>query len=183
MQELRDTLVVACQKLNSLYEKNENDLKDFKTYMVGSLGVLKVKVSANESSLSLQKQGIEDLHKMIMYFHDIHSKNTDMDRVKNEIVEQMQEATKNHLCSIQDLQREFKAALAILQDDLDKFKQNADRRLSEQSNRIEARFNVNKMDREAVLKEIRVYEKTVFVIEKKLENIYTLIERIKEKIS
>jgi len=42
-------------------------------------------------------------------------------------------------------------------------------------------FHVTKIDREGVLKEVRVWEKTIFIIEKKIENIYTLIERINKR--
>ena len=40
-----------------------------------------------------------------------------------------------------------------------------------------------KLDSTGVLKEIQVYKKSMFIIEKKIENIYTLIERLDKRIS
>ncbi len=39
-----------------------------------------------------------------------------------------------------------------------------------------------KVDREGILKEIQVYKKETFVMQKKIENLYTLIERLEERI-
>jgi len=38
-----------------------------------------------------------------------------------------------------------------------------------------------KFDKDGIQKEIRIYEKTIFIMEKKIENIYTLLDRINKR--
>jgi len=44
-------------------------------------------------------------------------------------------------------------------------------------------LSMNKIDNEGLLREIKVLKKTVFINEKKIENLYTLIERINKKLA
>lgn len=48
---------------------------------------------------------------------------------------------------------------------------------------LESKFEKYRIDSVGVLKEIQVYKKSMFIIEKKIENLYTLIERINKRIS
>ena len=53
-----------------------------------------------------------------------------------------------------------------------------DEKYTELMAKIDSNFSLSRIDRDGVLKEIRIYDKTIFIMEKKIENIYTLIERI-----
>jgi hypothetical protein len=181
MQELRELLLLAGQKFDALYGKNEHELKDFKTYTVCSLGVLKEKLQAHESIVSDQKKAIEDMQQLIMSFHLVYTKSADMDKFRKEVDERVKGATMSHLNSFQDLQKQLKELLKLAKDDFEKYKSATEKKFSELIDTIEKRFNVTKIDREGVLKEIRIYGKTIFIIEKKIENIYTLIERINKR--
>ena len=44
-------------------------------------------------------------------------------------------------------------------------------------------LSMHKIDNEGLLKEIKVLKKTAFIIEKKIENLYTLIERLNKKLT
>ena len=46
---------------------------------------------------------------------------------------------------------------------------------------LEDKLETNKIDSEAVLKEVKILNRAVFTQEKKIENIYTLIKRMQEK--
>lgn len=181
MQELRDQLKLAMERFESLSQKNDGDLKDFKEQAASHISILRERIGAQERVFTDQKATIEALQDQLLNFQVLYSSMRDVDALRKELEKQVHEATKSHLCSLQDLQRQFKIDLTMLRDDLEKFKEAADRRLSEQSNRIEERYNLNKMDREGVIREIRIREKELFIIEKKIENIYTLIERINKR--
>ena len=181
MQGLRDKLSLSMEKAESVSQKTALDLADFKTQATYAINVLKERTQAQECVIAEQKKSIESFQDQLINFQALYCSRRDVENIKKEMEARVREATNSHLCSLQELQRRFKLDLSILKDDLDKFKEDADRRLSEQSNRIEMRFKENKLDREGVLREIRIREKELFIIEKKIENIYTLIERINKR--
>lgn len=54
--------------------------------------------------------------------------------------------------------------------------------LRDQIEMIKKEIHTNKIDSDGVLKELQCYKKSMFIIEKKIENIYSQIERLKEKL-
>ena len=46
----------------------------------------------------------------------------------------------------------------------------------------EKKIDVNSVDAKGVLRELQIHKKSVFIVEKKIENIYTQIERLQERI-
>lgn len=181
MQTLRDTLLSASQRFESLWNRCEQDLKDFKTYVACSLEVLKEKITANECAIVDQKKTSEDLHKQLQNFHVIYSSKDDVQELKKGVSSQVNDATTSHLTCLQELQREIKTLINFLKDDFLKFKTETENKFVDLIENIEKKLYVSKMDRDGVLKEVRIYEKTIFIIEKKIENIYTLIERINKR--
>lgn len=182
MQELRDALRIAMEKFESLFQSSQQELKDFKTYTVSSLGILKEHYKANEIATSSNKRSIEDMNKQLDVFHDVYASKLDVDKFKKTMDCQIKEATMSHIIAVQDMQREVKNLFNFIKDDLKKFKCETEKRFCDLIDQIEKNFNVTKIDREGVLKEVRIYEKALFIIEKKIENIYTLIERMNNKI-
>ena len=177
MQDLRNNLSFCIEKFESLFNRNNQELSDFKGQTTYHINSLKEKVIANEKVIAEQKQTINDLHEQLLSFQVLYSSMRDVDKMKKEMESQIKEAAASHMISLQDLQRGFKALFDFLKDDLTKFKEDANKRLCELSDLLGVRFNISKIDREGILKEIRIYEKTIFIIEKKIENIYTLIEK------
>jgi transposase-like protein len=181
MQALRDALSLSMEKFDSLFQKSEQELKDFKTYIVCSLGILKEKAMANESMIADQRRSIDDMNKEFDVFHQIYSRRTDQEKLRKDLEEKINQSTVSHLVSIQDLQRELKDLFIFLKEDFTKFKSDTEQKFCELIDQIETNFNVTKIDRQGVLKEIRIYEKNIFILEKKIENIYTLIKRINQR--
>jgi hypothetical protein len=181
MQNLRDALTLAMQKFEALFQSNEEKLKDFKTYTISHIGILKEKSAAQESLITEQKKTITDLHDKLLDLHTLYSSKVDMDKFKKALDTQVKEAAMQNLNALQQMQIELKVLLAYLKDEFTKYKYDAEKKFSDLIDCIEGNFNVTKIDREGVLKEIRTYDKTIFIIEKKLENIYTLIERINKR--
>lgn len=181
MQTLRDTLLSASQKFDSLWGKYEQELKDLKVDTICHFVRIKEKLADDQSKISEQKRTIEDLNKQLQDFHVIYSSKEDVEKLKKHMDSRMNDAGVSHLICIQELQRELKSLLSLLKEDFKKSKSDTENKFNELIDKIESNFNVTRIDRVGVLKEIRIYEKTIFIIEKKIENIYTLIERVNEK--
>lgn len=181
MQTLRDSLLLASQKFDALYESQSNELKDFKTYSVCTFGMHKEKMKAQEEAIAEHKQTIQDFHEQLRVIETFYATKSDMHKLKKYMEEKADEATTANLLSWQQLQREMKDLLKQLRDDFEKYKDQTNRKFDVHSETEDRNFNVNRIDREGVLKEVRVWEKTIFIIEKKIENIYTLIERINKR--
>lgn len=181
MQSLRDSLSLAMQKFDSLFEHSENELKDFKTYTSCAIGILKEKVISNEQVIADQKRTIEDLHEQLLSFHIVYSSKMDAEKLKNGLELEIKANTISNINSFQEFQREFKILILSIQNDLGKFRHETQQKLTELTQKTESNFYVSRLDRDGVLKEIRIYEKSMFIIEKKIENIYTLIERINKR--
>jgi archaellum component FlaC len=65
--------------------------------------------------------------------------------------------------------------------ELASFRTELKERMDEQDKKVDSNFSVSRIDKDGVSKEIRSYQKSIFIIEKKIENIYTLIERINKR--
>lgn len=54
-------------------------------------------------------------------------------------------------------------------------------RMSESLEELEKNLRISRVDAEGVMQELKIYKKSMYIIEKKIENIYTLIERLQKK--
>jgi hypothetical protein len=87
------------------------------------------------------------------------------------------EKEKKKLCEfIHEVKEELKDLVYDLQDSMNKRLMEFDNKFAELSKIVES----NKIDSTGLLKELQVYKKSVFIIEKNIENIYTKIERLKQ---
>lgn len=181
MQALRDEMRLAKERFESLSDKNVQDLKEFKTYAVSAIDVLDQRVIANKILISEQKRTIEDLHGQLLNFQDLTASKADIEKSKKAVELQLKDSTTSHLNSFQDSQRELKLLYKSLKEDLEKAVSTMEQRLVEATDKSEENFSMFRIDKEGVLKEVRIYKMDMFVIEKKIENIYTLIERINKR--
>jgi hypothetical protein len=181
MQALRDNLNLAMQKFDSLFEKSVMELKDFKTHAVCTMGLLKEKAMANESTIAEQRRTIEDLHEQLLSFQGAYSSKVDAEKLKKDFALEIKANTISHINAFQEFQREFKDLIHSLENDLLKLRCEMQQKLAELTEKMESNFSISRIDKEGVLKEVRIYEKSMFIIEKKIENIYTLIERINKR--
>jgi hypothetical protein len=182
MQTMRDELKLALEKFQSLFEKTHEDLKDFKTYSVCHLGMLKDRILSQETVIAEQKKSIEGLHGKLLDFQESHSTRHDMDMLKKSFEGQMHDMTVNHLVALQDCQRELKVLISSLKEDLNRLRCDTEISAAKLNEKFDVNFSLSHLEKQGVLKEIRIYEKSMVIIEKKIENIYTLIERINKKI-
>lgn len=181
MQALRDSLRLALERCESLSNRNVDELKEFKTYAVCTMGMLQQKVASHEKTILEQRQSITDLHEELLGFRRAYASKVDLEKLKSQHAEEIKVSTGSHINSFQDFQREFKVLVFDLESELIKLRLEIEKKLSLLTDKTESNFYVSRIDKDGVLKEIRTYDKTIFIIEKKIENIYTLIERLNNR--
>lgn len=181
MQALRDSLRMAMQKFDSLFEHQEKELIDFKEWAANEIALAKSRSFINETIIAEQKKTIADLHAQLLSFQEDYSTKKDVENLKKEFGVEFRENTIRHINYFQDFGREFKGLIFSMQNDLSKFKDEIEMKVAQLTAKSEANFNLSRLDKEGVLRQIQISEKAVFIIEKKIENIYTLIERINKR--
>jgi len=178
MQLLRDNLSLAMERFESLFEKMELELRDFKTYSTCAIGTLKSKIAFHEITIEEQKNTIQDLHKQMLAFQEVYATQLSLDRFKKEMNDLIKEIVTGNTNGFQSCQREFKESFNALIDKLIKWAGDIEKKVSEMADKSESNFSVVRVEKEGITKELTNNKKDVFIIQKKIENIYTLIERI-----
>lgn len=181
MQALRDQLSISRDRFDSLFEHVEGEVKDLALYVNQQILFLSEKVCAQEIALAEQKKTVASLHEQLNAFHEAYASKNAMEIMKDNIGEKINASTERHINSFQTLERDLKALLKTLDSDLIKLLSEQENKIALLSEKGESNFTVSKIDREGVLKEVRIYKHDMFVIEKKIENIYTLIDRINKQ--
>lgn len=181
MQTLRDSLSRAMERFESLFEHCEMQTKDMSLFYNQQILALKEKAVANELRISDQRRTIEALYQQLNEFYESYASKRSTDKLKSDFDLAIKANTISHINSFQEFQRELKSLINSLQNELNKLRSDTALMNGELDKKIDNSFHVSRLERDSVLKQVRVYEKSMFVIEKKIENIYTLIERINKR--
>jgi phage host-nuclease inhibitor protein Gam len=181
MQDLRDALKMAMERFNALYERSEQEFKDMALHYNQQILFLTEKVKANEIFISDQKQTILSLYQQLHDFQLTYCSQIDKENLKKEMNSQIKEANGNYSTSFQNLQQELKSLYRGLKEEVNNLQMHMNDRFNDSHEYMANKLSVSKLEKEAVLNEIRVYDKSQFIIEKKIENIYTLIERLNKR--
>jgi hypothetical protein len=182
MQGLRETLSLSMEKAISLSERNEMELQEFTNETTNQITRLKERLKADEALILEQRKMIEDMHQQLLGLYILLASKSDVEKLKKEIEVKIDYGTMNHLNSLQNFQSEIKILVQSLKNDQVKFNLEIESKLSGLSEIGENNFSCSQIDKEGVLREIRTYKKDMFYIEKKIENIYTLIERLNKRV-
>jgi hypothetical protein len=180
-QELRDALTLAMEKFKSISERTVSDLEEFKTKAIQQIDQLKDRLRVNEAIIIDQRRSIEDLHQQILSIYILYASKTDLEKAKKDLERGLQTQTVSHINSFQELQKELMILIHSLKNDQVKLTLDIEKKLARLAEKGESNFSISRIDRDGVVKELRIYQKDLFVIEKKIENIYTLIERINKR--
>jgi archaellum component FlaC len=182
MQTLRDSLALAMQRCESLSNHNVQELKEFKEQVNNYICLIKEKMIANGVIIADQKKTIESLHQQLNEFHEIYARKKSIEKLKSDFDLAINYNTISHINSFQEFQREIKSLINSIQNELNRLRSDTSLVNGELDKKIDNSFHTSRLERDSVLKQVRTYEKIMFIIEKKIENIYTLIERINERI-
>ena len=181
MQELRDALSLAMQRFDSLFEHCEMLTKDMSLFYNQQIHYLKEKAVVNDLRLDCQQNTLISFHQQLQELHNTFSLKSELEKSKKELESQIKESGMSHISSFQNLQQELKSLFQRLEKEFSELKSDITKKVNEFDEKVETKFSLSKLDKEAVLNELRVYKKGMFIIEKKIENLYTLIERINKR--
>ena len=145
-------------------QKVTKDLSSFKTEFKYLLSDYKESIE-NKLCNFVDKKDLADLKKMLY------------DRI-----DELSKTVNTHISLYLCEKREFKASLDVIYHKIDTIINNI---VPKQKKEIENLYKKDlesiRVDKECLLKEIAILKKNAFIQEKKIENLYTLIERMKKK--
>lgn len=181
MQALRDEVRLCLQKCESVSSRNEKDLSDLKDWAEGHIQILTNRIGDQAKIIDDQKKTIDFLNEKLNSFHENYASKVVMEKFKKEMNDHVTNSTMSHIVSFQDSQREFKALFNSLKEELLKVKKDVEIKILEAIDKANDNFSQARLDKEGIERELIRYKKAVFYIEKKIENIYILIERINKR--
>lgn len=181
MQSLRDSLSLAMEKFKSISERNDKELQEFKAHSTNEINALKDRMKADEAIIIDQRKTIEGLNQQIIAMYMVYATKADIDKLTLALDGKFKQVTTSNINSFQDCQRELTNLVQSLKNDLTKLGLEIEQKLAQLAETGESNFSVSKIDRDGVLKELNVCKKDMFYVQKKIENIYTLIERINKR--
>jgi Na+/phosphate symporter len=181
VQILRDSVNHALERFNSLFEHTYQQLQEKTAVINESIALLQDKVKSLGITAIQHKETIVSLHLEHQESNQFYASKNDIENLKKDMASKIIEVDFSRMASIQKLEQEVKIQTRDMRGDFSNLKQNIDLRFSELESKLERSFSGSKIDKEGLLKEIRVYEKSLFIIEKKIENLYTLIDRLNKR--
>lgn len=181
MQSLRESILSTKESVEKLFHHTETELKDKTAHIRNQIENLEIKIKSLNAGAVDQRNTILSLYQSFNDFILSSPKKSDFEKFKDEVYSHLHELNQIHTRDFESYQQYMKGVVHQLLDGQRKFKAEIEKKLSDLENVINDKYNHFKMDKEGISKEIKIYEKTIFIIEKKIENIYTLIERINKR--
>src|ERR1700743_86134 len=182
MKQLRELIHGSMEKFDSLFKHCEQQLKDKNDVVNDLISCLQVKIKAQEMHADDQKKTLLSLFQQMHDIYELHVSKTDLFKIKADIETKINQINVNQINSFQHYQQEVKSWILSLKNDIATLKTNVGQSITVLDEKIENRSSLSSMDKEGILKEIRVYERSMFIIDKQIEHIFTAIERINKKI-
>ncbi len=181
MQALRDALAMAMERFTSLFGHAESQMKKQNDDFGLLILQLQEKMRNHDLLSSGQKKTLLSFYDELNQFRGVYAQKSDVEKSKTELSNLVQQTTTGHINAFQSCEQELKSVIHSLKNDLTSFESEVNERFSELDKKVETGVSLSSMDKEGIFKGIRAYDKTLFIMEKKIENIYTLIERINKK--
>jgi hypothetical protein len=181
MQALRDALQLSMERFNSLFEYSEAQLKKQFCDFSSQISQIQEKAKNHEALIADQKQTALSLYHDVHQLHDTHASKADVEKVKRDLSSMMQQANIADFNTFQCWQHSVNTVIKSFKGELDALKKDLINGRLEIDKKIDSNFSISMIDKDWVSRKVAAYEKTIFIMEKKIENLYTLIERINKK--
>ena len=181
IQSLRDTVRYTLDQCKSLFRHTEKELQEKTEDLQKLIEVMSNKIKSNDLLIADQRNSIVSLFQSLNEFSYLSAKKSEFEQFKIQIYQYINEKLSENDRKSENHNKFIENSLNFLNEELREIKKEMHQNLNDLDERINQKFSISKMDKDGVLKEIRVYEKNTFVIEKKIENLYTLIERINQR--
>jgi hypothetical protein len=180
MQELRDKLSLTLDRFESLFDHLEMQTKERILEIEAKISRLSGRAKAHEILIDHNKNTLFDLQQEHRDLYRIFSYKIDVEKIEKNCAAKFVEMTTQHLNAYQSLEQQVASIISDAQVDFIDHKNDTELTFEKLNEDIDKKFSQATMDKEGVLKEIRVYKKHMFIMERKIENLYTLIERMKK---
>lgn len=180
MQSIREEMRLVLQKCNALSEKNYKETSELKDTTETHISNLKNNASNQSSIITDQKRAIDSFNDKINFFHENYITKSDIEKLKKEMESKISSSIMDNIIFFQNWQMEIKALCLSIKEDSMKIFEDLKQNISDNASSNNENFFQGKLDKEGIHKELAKHKDAIFYIEKKIENIYTLIERIKK---
>jgi transposase len=181
MQSLKDSVQQAKSEIGVLFRHTEVEIKDSTSSIQNRIDNLELRIKALEIGALDQRSSILSIYQSFNEFIASCVTKDNFENYKIEVDATIKDLNDNQTRGFQDYQQHMKYLLSQLIEEQKQIKSSVHERIDNLEKIINQKYDHFKMDKDGISKEIRVYEKTIFIIEKKIENIYTLIERINKR--
>ena len=181
MQALRDEIKLVLERCTSISERSDRELSDLKSRAETHILFLRDRVAEQALVIADQKKAIESLHEKLNSFNESQASKDDLVNFKKDLSGSVSASTLSHLASFQHCQIEFKQQFNGLKEDLLKLRVELTQSVFDGMVDAAQKFSQAQLDKEGIERELIRYKKAMFYIEKKIENLYTLIERINKR--
>jgi len=181
MQSLKDSVKQAKGAIESLFRHTEVEMKDTNLAIQNQISTFEIKTKSLEINALDQRNTILSLYQSFNDFMEISSKKNDFENYKAEINSKVTELNNTQTRSFEDYQQHMKSLFNQVIEEQKNLRVDVESKINNLKQVINEKYDHFRMDKDGIQKEIKVYEKTIFIIEKKIENIYTLIERINKR--
>jgi len=181
MQALREEFRLSLQKSESLSERSQKELEELRDRAETHIRILKDKAAEQSLTIEEQKKAIDSLHEKLNFFHEIQASKDDVKKFKKDMESRITDSTMSNILAFQNAQRDFKDLFDGLKEELNKARGDLRKNILDGMVSTTEKFSQAQLDKEGIERELIRYKKAMFYIEKKIENIYTLIERLNKR--
>lgn len=179
MQELRDAVKYSVEKLASLYEHTQKEIREKTDALNEKLERVHAKLQEAEKELEERKKINIYLLQEMQDMRTTYVRQFSMQSFIQQTDHRINECNAHHMITFQQYQQETKSLISSIMEEVATINEQGTKRNAEVDAKIESKFSVCQLDKEGVFREVRLYKKSMFIIEKKIEHLYLLIEKIR----
>lgn len=181
MQKIRDSLSSFKDRYESLYQDLEEKLKAKSMYFSEILKGIQNKVSGLESLVADHGKSIVAIFGQINQIYLEHPHNKDLEKTKSDFSGLVSQSMQSNLESLQNMQNEIYKKISEISQEVKDLSLSNDLKFDSIDSEYEKKYCESNLDKSKILSDLKVYDKSIFIMEKKIENLYTLIDRLKGK--
>lgn len=190
INDLRSQIQILNNKFSENIARQEHFIKKFDSEFKNFESLIKMRDQRLEGIID----SLDNKYQKIQFDNERKLQNVEDDTVTRDEIQDFLDTCRNEIHAMKKEihnQKEFShASMFNIKSDLDRiFRefvddfQNRPNELWEVKQELEGKIKSALTDAQGILKEIHVCNKSVFIVEKNIENLYTLIKKLKEEIA
>lgn len=181
MQDLRELVYGIKDKCESLANQNKAELQTRCSYIENRINELDQATRINRISLIDLNTSVKNIFGTLNEYDFIYAKKIDMQSFIKEISDKINQAIERHSTSAEVSKHQLNETTSLLLEKIRSLKEDIKSHSSSLGFDLNEKLSIYQMDKDGVLAEVRRYRKDVFIMQKKVENLYTQIDRINKR--